>query len=734
MRRDRDFVAQDFARKIERGLGEELRLGLAGRCDERFLFGPAARADLCAALRRLTPGAVERVVTLADRTMSGEVELFGTRIRVVPGEIDWQADPRARRRAWTSASLTEADAIRSEDADVKYVWEVNRQQYVTWLGRAFWLTGDVRYVDRAVALIDDWIRANPFGCGVNWSSHLEVSVRTISWLWTLPFVVSWPGVEASFLRRWLESFAEHYCHLRRNLSIYTDPTNHLIGEAAGLWMLATTFPELPDAAFERGRTLGVLTREIERQFTEDGVNREQASSYHRFALDFYIQVIALSRRLAEPTAAPLAQRVGAALVFAAHLSGETGESPMIGDSDDARGLPLPELVGWSFDDVLSIGAALLPEASAHDRCAVEATAWLLGPDSIGGARASGGASSLRSRLFSQGGYSFFHASGQGGKVDVLVDVGPLGLWPNASHGHADALSINLRAGGRWILADPGTGTYFGSPRVRNSLRSTRSHNTVTIDGLDQVDMLDVFKWVNPVPVEVLAWFSEDQFDYVAARHRGYERLRRPVTHTRHVLFVRPSQVLVVDCLDGQGHHEVSSNFHFPPGLDVTPSGPCVVNVRDGETGAQLVFTFVHAGPTRHEIGESPWSSTYGQWRSAPRLSFYTTGSPPMVLCTCIEIQAASGVIPASAAETVSTDPIDGGRGLRWLRRRPDGRWETLLINPGLVPTSDSEAPSTAVLAYREADETGADLRSFRASAEGDRAQFVCSQQSRRGRS
>ena len=57
---------------------------------------------------------------------------------------------------------------------------------------------------------------------------------------------------------------------------------------------------------------------------------------------------------------------------------------MIGDSDDARGVPFTELAVWDFRDVLTTGAVLF-ERSEWKPVAPELTAatfWLLGPRAI----------------------------------------------------------------------------------------------------------------------------------------------------------------------------------------------------------------------------------------------------------------------------------------------------------------------------------------------------------------
>ena len=64
-----------------------------------------------------------------------------------------------------------------------------------------------------------------------------------------------------------------------------------------------------------------------------------------------------------------------------------------------------------------------------------------------------------------------------GDIWLRCDAGPHGHGSIAAHGHADALSIELRCAGVEVLADPGTYCYHGEPAWRSYFRGTRGHST-----------------------------------------------------------------------------------------------------------------------------------------------------------------------------------------------------------------------------------------------------------------
>jgi len=656
------------------------------RFDDRFLFGPGDRAVLSERIQVEFPEREAHVVRFAERAETEGVEILGVRVRLKPGAIDWHADPVSGLRAWSLDRIDEAAAIGVVAADVKHVWEVNRHQFLTTFGRGFWLTGDERFARLAADLIDDWIAANPVGSGVNWSSHLEVSMRAISWLWTMPFLLSWPDLSERFLERWLASLADHYDHLVANLSVYTDPTNHLLGEATGLWMLCTVFPELPASQVQRARAMDVLAREVGRQVTRDGVNMEQATSYHRFVLDFILQIVALGRRIGETLPSVFESRARGAMAFIAALIGPGGDVPMIGDSDDARGLPLTEIAGWDFRDLLSTGAVLFGRHEWKGLAGglAEPTLWLLGDTAAEMFHRLDAPRPATSGAAIQGGYCVFSSETPDLKVQSIFDAGPMGLWPNAAHGHADALSVLIRVNGELLLGDPGTGTYFADASVRDRLRGTASHNTLTIDGLDQADMFGVFKWVNPVRVDLLAHFGGNRFDYAVGRHNGYRRLRNGVTHYRHVLSIHPSSWVIVDRLEGAGQHVVTRRFHFTPGTHLRCDAPGSFVAVSSVTGAGLRFT-VAENPRDVEVtcdeGGSVWSREYGRWQTAPSLSIESCAIPPSALCVVVTAFAGREDARLSDVAGWVADSAPMGGPWLWSRRSGEARQQMIMVNP-----------------------------------------------------
>jgi len=158
---------------------------------------------------------------------------------------------------------------------------------------------------------------------------------------------------------------------------------------------------------------------------------------------------------------------------------------------------------------------------------------------------------------------------------MRIDHGPHGFLSTAAHAHADALSIELREGGRGILVDPGTYCYHDEKPWRDYFRSTVAHNTMEVAGRDQAVEAGPFLWLTRPNAGLTAASGVDSgpLASVEAWHDGYATLRgRPIHRRRATLNRIDRSVEIVDWLDSSrtGCELVSVRlaFHFHPFVDV----------------------------------------------------------------------------------------------------------------------------------------------------------------------
>ncbi|NJN52810.1 MAG: hypothetical protein HC809_14690 [Gammaproteobacteria bacterium] len=310
------------------------------------------------------------------------------------------------------------------------------------------------------------------------------------------------------------------------------------------------------------------------------------------------------------------RRLSKALRFLAEVAGEDGKLPALGDDDNGNALS----VFWD--------SHAGPGRTSRLRVTFPHTGYTI----------------LRSRLQSQ--------------QQIGFDHGSLGLAPMHAHGHADALSVTWRTKDRDLLIDPGTFTYTGDPEWRHYFRSTRAHNTVTVDGRDQSTQRGPFIW-QPTYSAMLKTLPANGLSVLLGSHDGYRSM--DVHHWRGLIYNHEDRLIVWDYITGADSHDISLWWHF--GVPVELQGDVVIGANDGLAmhiaGASTIT--LSRGLRQPATG---WrSSTYGQKEPTPALEARQYGKLPISLTTLIALGDGSAPVVTEAE----------ARWIAELRRCVDGR-------------------------------------------------------------
>jgi len=566
--------------------------------------GPVDRAR-CEAL---CPGETARVVRDAARAIERRVDLLGSEEIFVGRPVEWLRDHKTGR-TWPQAYAPRVDyAELDRDSDVKLPWELSRLQWLIPAGLAYRLDGDERYALTVREVIEEWIAANPFARTVNWAIAMEAALRIVSWTWFFHvFARSAAWSDAAFRRRFLDVLYAHADFVERHLERSDVNGNHFTADATGLAFAGLFFGNRGRG--RRWSTLGwsLLRAELPRQVTTDGVDFECSTAYHRLVTELFLFPALYRWRAGLTIEADVRERLLRMGEFAAAYSRPDGTTPLWGDADDGRVLPLggqdvndhrylAELVAMAFD------APGLAPPPAADRSEIF---WLLGdvpapdvtpPGNVSKAFAKGGVYIMRTEL-----------------DHVFIDCGPVGTAGRGGHGHNDCLAFEAVLEGVPLVTDSGTFAYTSAPRWRNAFRATAAHNTPMIDDeeLNRFVHPD-YLWllINDAVPRVVRWSTGADRDTLEARHSGYERLPAPVTVSRTLVLDRTGHRLAVrDRFAGQGEHHVSDPIHFTPGVDVGPAEADRCDLRS--EGHAFVIRWGPADLWSAEIVDSWVSRSYG---------------------------------------------------------------------------------------------------------------------------
>jgi hypothetical protein len=499
-------------------------------------------------------------------------------------EFDWHRDYRYGRQVERSFAGTLNIRDTAVVSDVKYVWEPSRHQHLSALAFASNAEEHAGYIVRS---LDSWLAANPYLCGVHWTSSLELAERVISWALLYPRTAGHVAGDENFRQRWLESIYLHLARISRKLSLYSSANNHLIGELVGLFVGSSCFDFWPECSGWRSRAQKLLEREIRLQVGEDGVDREQATSYHLFTMELFLLAFAIGRNTGSPFSEGYAQRLRGMAGFLDTIATSTGNLPWYGDSDDARGFVLSEDES-GLEVTMQLAGLLFSEPRwLRFRKTATGAARALVPDLISNLDHATPAPAPPRDLFPDAGLACVRT--HDGKVGLLMDFGPLGFTSTAAHGHADALSIWLSLDDEYFLVDAGTYAYHSHPEWRTFFRSTAAHNTARVDGRNQSEMAGRFLWSSKANARLLQFDNTSERATIEAEHDGYLRLPEPVIHRRTIGFDRATgNVSIEDSFRCTGQHEVELFFHVHEEANVLSVSDSEARV--GWRGRDIVFS------------------------------------------------------------------------------------------------------------------------------------------------
>lgn len=370
------------------------------------------------------------------------------------------------------------------------------------------------------------------------------ALRLINWA---KFISRFPG-EATKPR--LDSMYSQARHLERRLERHL-LGNHLLEDAYALFVAANFFGD--NRMLKRVRRL--LHAQLREQVLPDGAHYEQSPMYHCILLDRLLDCINF-----DPTGDPVLMKTAVRML--GHLESvrwADGSLPMLNDS--AEGIaPAPDEI---FAYAHMLGLQWPPIAMRE--C---------------------GYRKLKNDI-----------------AEAIIDVGGIAATYQPGHSHADALSYELRLGGRPIVVDTGISTYEKNSR-RQYERSTAAHNTVTpACGGDSSEVWGGFRVGRRAVVKIEAEGTEA----VTASHNGFARPHR------RTFTLTATGLNVTDEFDGDG----VSRIHLAPGITILSKSTDEII-----TSGAIISV---AGATEITIAESEVSTEYNMFSRSALIEIHFSG-------------------------------------------------------------------------------------------------------------
>ena len=625
-------------KRIAPGASAEAMLTTRRDGTQRFFFGDAQ--TLGAAIRKCVGLDGERIaLTEAERILQGNLPYFGQLSFACGFPPRWFQNPVtgesvSPQRPWTQMRFASPDY-----GDLKFILEPSRFLFVYPLVRAYALSGDERFPHAFWAAIEDWARHSPPMAGPLWICGQECSLRILAWSFALHSFINSPSTTSERVALLVSMIAAHAWRTAQTLGYArSQRSNHLISEAVGLWTAGTLYPELREAQVWQSLGIHLLHEAVLDQLTPEGVSQQHSFNYQRMILHLLLWTLRLAEIHRAPLHEDIRSRAQAALdSIRAWVDPVSGQVPNYGSDDGSLILPLASGSYRDFRPLLQLGAAVLHRPALKPGPWDEAALWFgVAPSVVESAAPS-------ARPSAETGY---------------FRLGDENSWALIRAGHytrrpfqADQLHVDLWWQGINLARDAGTYLYNGPPPWNNGLAGTAVHNTVTIDGRDQMRRAGRFLWLDWAQASGRLHSSTGQAvaDRFEGEHDGYRHIG--VTHRRKVQWLAGVGWVIVDDIDGAGEHNVRLHWltaDFPFEASLSPFGvvfSCAQsrvrwNVFSSSAGSGAIIRAgvqVSEGSSLTEdVGALGWESpTYGDLRPAVSLLYQAQTLLPLRLVTII---------------------------------------------------------------------------------------------------
>lgn len=591
--------------------------------------------------------------------------------------IDWHKDVKSGYR-WDARIWYRNRRASPPGADVKVPWELARLQHLPRMAVFCSVLPDYR--QRLVLefrnQVLDFIAANPPRMGVNWECAMDVAIRAANVLLAFDLFQQLDKegtLDKRFRHVLADSVYDHGYHIFTNLEWSPSLTsNHYLSDIAGLLFIAAYLERTPEVKqWLRMSQEGLLT-EMKKQFCEDGTNFESSTCYHRLSGELVVYASALLIRLGRQLPDWYRHRLEGIGTVAAALRNDRGQAVQIGDNDSGRFFaltPLGRLIGkedalaryehlasgdqcpldsYFDEDLLNHGALIGSVAGLSgdeglagqvacrlEYCLIRSLAGGMKPakartSSAGPRKSSDGPGSLTS--FGDSGWYVYRDPA----VFACISNGPNRPWNYGGHAHNDKLSFSLSVDGEDVIVDPGTYVYTADTKMRDLFRSTAMHNTVSIDGKEQVPFPDNPFLLSPDPgAKTLEFSPRAQGFGFMGEHNGFA----PALHRRELDYDRcEGLVRIRDLVSAvpTGPHgaKFSCWFHLAPGIAARCLGTDSVELRTPR-GRKLVLQL--RGSTSVRIVPSLFSPGYGKIEKSIRVTGEAAFSECFEHTTCLNL-------------------------------------------------------------------------------------------------
>ncbi len=505
------------------------------------------------------------------------IKLFDQQIPL-KNKYNWHFDPYSKLE-FPKVFSKKINTRGFNNMSAKHVWELNRMQFLPQIALKYRVSGDEKYLNLIKDLILSWIDDNPYMIGINWYSNIELGLRLINWAitWDILDIQSITkkskNLDHFITQKWVPVIYAHCKRIRSSLSRFSSANNHLIAELAGLF-IASSFWNFKESGKWKKFSKSELEKEIIKQHSKNGINREETSGYIQYITDLFLLSWFYAGRTENSFPNQYNERLHEMFNYIFQLIDSRGNLIRYGDADDGHALFFENDDHlYNFRSLLTTGSILFREPDFKSKCSgYDCRNQLFFGNTYQTEFKDVDTffpENVKSKFYPDEGHFFFRKSSAYKEILLHFNAAPLGYLSIAAHGHADALSYVLHVDGIPIIVDCGTYTIHTQQDFRKYFKGTLAHNTIRVDNHDQALYKGPSLWNDHYRSKVLRCNQNELTEEIRASHDGY--VKNGVIHTRSIVFNKTeNRFLIQDTLDiSDGKlHQFELCHHLSPEVTI----------------------------------------------------------------------------------------------------------------------------------------------------------------------
>jgi hypothetical protein len=495
-------------------------------------------------------GMPDRVIEIADNALDGKILFFSKWQADLGCPPNWLLNPISGMQHPNDQHWTCIPDLAEDMGDIKYIWEASRFPQAFYFVRAYAITGDERYPEGFWSQFESWVEANPTELGPNWRCGQEIALRSFAWVFSLYAFKDSKATTEYRIALMLKYLWYNAWHIEKNFwyALRCVRNNHSLSEAAGMFTIGTMFPFFSEADRWKRKGFEHFVSEAMWQIYSDGTYVQHSTNYSRLVVQLFTWCTQIARANGQEFPDRVNERFRKLLSFLWSLQDDdTGRLPNYGSNDGALIFPLSSCDYLDYRPSLNALSEVLDGRSTYGAGLwAEEAVWFCGPR----ARIENDSSIEIQRpvvtvmrekptsvTFPEGGYYTLRSQ----DLFAMIRCGEHRHRPS----QADMLHLDVWYKGHNVLVDPGTYSYNPGGGWANYFSGTNSHNTISVDGYDQMKKGSRFLWIDWVHGKTLEFGPKGSAYIFMGEHYGYE----PVAHRRFVA-LREGTLVVVDHLFG----------------------------------------------------------------------------------------------------------------------------------------------------------------------------------------